>query len=157
MNKTHKATVTYLYADGHAVVVYEKQDKQAGLVEWVEVYEQWTKADCNFQGRIIIGRYTGAMAWLCSKQATLIRAKSPSIDYGSQGTKEKGIAVGLLEIETKEGSFYWHDMPGVMSAPYTYQPEQCENFDAGLARWAGRPVARIHRKAQAMQEAKQVA
>ena len=141
----NKPTVTYLYADGHAVVLFEKTDKHAGKIEWVEVFEEWTKATCSFQGRVIIGRYSEGLAWLC-KQATAIRAKEPRVDAGSEGTRAKGILFGTLEVVTKGGSLYFHDMPATISGPYTYQPEHVETFDAGLARWGNHPVAKIHRK-----------
>lgn len=140
-----QSTVTYLYADGHAVVVFEKHDKHAGTVTWVEVFEEWTKAHCSFQGRVIIGRYSGGLAWLC-KQALSIRAQEPRVDAGSEGTRQKGILFGTLEVVTKGGSLYFHDMPATISGPYTYQPDHVENFDAGLARWGNYPVGKIHRK-----------
>jgi len=143
-NTTKRATVTYLYADGHAVVLFEKQDKDAGLITFAEVFEQWTKATCSFEGRVIIGRYSEGLAWLC-KQAVSIRAKVPKVDAGSEGTRAKGIAFGTLEVVSKGGSLYFHDMPGTISGPYCYQPEQEERFDAGLARWGNYPVSTIHR------------
>lgn len=137
-------TLTYLYADGHAVCLFEKNDKQAGLIEWAEVWEKWTEADCRFEGRIIIGRYSEGLAALC-KSAKAIRAKAPTVDAGSEGTRAKGILFGTLEVQTKAGSLYFHDMPGTISGPYTYQPDAVENFDAGLARWGNVRVGAIHR------------
>jgi len=41
--KTNKRLVaSYLYADGHAFLVYEKQDPEAGLVEWCALHNNHT-------------------------------------------------------------------------------------------------------------------
>ena len=145
---TKRQTVTYLFADGHAVQLFEKQDKDCGSICFAEVFEKFTDATLAFEGRIVIGRYSGGLAHLL-KSAESIRAAEPKIDAGSQGTREKGIPFGTLEVGTKHGSLYFHDMPGTISGPYHYQPENGETFDAGIARWSDYPVARVHRVKQA--------
>lgn len=86
-----RVTCTYLYADGHAVMVFEKTDPQAGLVQWCEVWERWTEASLGFTGRIVIGRYSGGLAALC-RGAEAIRAKVPKVDESPsrQGTQDRG-------------------------------------------------------------------
>lgn len=139
-----RPTCTYLYADGHAVIVYEKQDPDAGLLWFVEIVERWTEATLSFSGRIVIGRYSEGLAWLC-KGARVIRAKAPSLDSGSEGTRAKGIVFGTLEVVTKGGSLYFHDMPGTISGPYHYQPQYEDVFDPNVTHWGNYPVARVHR------------
>lgn len=136
---------TYLYADGHAVLLFKKQDKEAGEIEFVEIVERFTDASLSFTGRLVIGPYSGAVSHVI-KLADSVRAKVPTLNDGSEGTRAKGIAFGTLEVRLgKHGSLYFHDMPGTISGPYTYQPDHVETFDAGCGRWGGYGVARIHR------------
>jgi hypothetical protein len=139
-----RLTVTYLYADKHAVQIWEKQDPDAGTIEYVEVIERYTEAYCTFTGRLIFGRWHEAVANLC-RRASGIRAEAPEVGRGSDATRKHGLAVGTLELHIKEGQIHWHDMPSLISSCYTYQPDQCETFNPDLASWSDRRVARIHR------------
>ena len=47
-----KLHCAYLFADGHAVLVYEKHDRQAGDIRWAEVVEKFGP-ECRFTGRIV--------------------------------------------------------------------------------------------------------
>jgi hypothetical protein len=38
-----------------------------------------------------------------------------------------------------------HDLDGVLSAPYKYQPEVVETFDPEISRWCDYRVAKVHR------------
>ena len=47
-----KLHCAYLFGDGHAVLVYEKRDRQAGDIHWAEVIEKFGP-ECQFEGRIV--------------------------------------------------------------------------------------------------------
>jgi len=139
-----RLTCVYLYSDGHAIEVFEKQDKDAGTINFVHVHEKWTTAICGFTGRIVIGRYSGALAAIC-RRADVIRATEPTLDAGSEGTRAKGIAFGTLEVKGKDGSLYFHDMPGTISGPYHYQRDHIDRFNPDCRTWGNYPVAKVHR------------
>ena len=52
-NEMKTCRCAYLYEDGHLVLCHEKQDKDAGKVEWVTMYED-VGISCQFKGRLII-------------------------------------------------------------------------------------------------------
>ncbi len=141
-----KLHCAYLFADGHAVLVYEKHDRQAGDIRWVEVIEKFGP-DCRFEGRIVFHWGSQALLNLCRK-AVAVRAKAPSLEAGSDRTRELGIPIGTLEIQLGGGhrdSLYFHDLDGVLSAPYKYQPEVAEKFDPQASHWSDYRVAKVHR------------
>lgn len=43
----------HLYADGHAVLIHERDDKHAGTIKWAEVFELFGPEKCNFNGRLV--------------------------------------------------------------------------------------------------------
>ena len=137
----------YLYADGHAVQVFEKNDKDAGRITFVHIHEKWTKASLSFKGRMVFGRYDNGIPALIEK-AISVRASSASYESGSDNTKAKGIAVGNLSIEHPMGHFHWTLMPDLISGPVTYQPEVVESFDATLTAWGIHNVSKIIRAKQ---------
>lgn len=145
-----KLWCSYLYADGHAVLVYEKSDKHAGTVKWCEVHEKFGP-ECQFEGRIVIGSFSEGLTNLC-KRAAVVRAKEPDAKHGSDATKKLGISIGTMEVQMSSGSYhdslYFYDMPGTFSGPYHYQPETIEVFKADATHWSDYRIAKIHRAKQ---------
>jgi hypothetical protein len=144
MNK--KLHCAYLFADGHAVLVYEKHDRQAGDIRWAEVVEKFGP-ECRFTGRITFHWGSNGLLNLCRK-AVAVRATAPTLDAGSDRTRELGIPVGTLEIQLGDDHLdriHLHDLDGVLSAPYKYQPEVVETFDPEISRWCDYRVAKVHR------------
>jgi len=135
----------YLYADGHAVVIYEKQDSDAGSIKYVEVYEK-LGPECNFKGRLVVHR--GGLFNLL-RRAKIVRAVTPSLSHGSQNTQEKGIEVGYLELTMSNDwtdTIAFYEMPGLISGPHTYQPTGAdEAFDPDASIWGQYRIARVHR------------
>ncbi len=124
-----KLHCAYLFADGHAVLVYEKRDPQAGDIRWAEVVEQFGP-ECRFTGRVMFREGSSAMLKLCRKAVTV------------------RVAHATLEVElhhTKFKPVWHHGLSSVLGAPYTYQPEQDEKFDPKISRWADYRVAKVHR------------
>lgn len=137
------ATCVYLYNDRHAVVMYEKRDEHVGTVQFVEIHERWTEANCNFSGRLIFDRYNMGM-WKVARKAIHIRASEATFKGGSDKTRNLGIAVGSLEIWLdNEHALHWNDFRNVISNCYTHQPEMEEKFDPNLKEWSGHKVAKI--------------
>jgi len=55
--------------------------------------------------------------------------------------------VGTLQIQLGDDHrdrIYFHDLDGVLSAPYKYQPEVAETFDPQITRWCDYQVAKVH-------------
>jgi len=136
----------YLFADGHAVLIYEKRDRQARDIRWAEVVEKFGP-ECKFEGRIVFHWGSNGLLNLCRK-AVAVRAKAPTLDAGSERTRELGILVGTLEVQLGQDDLdriHLHDLDGVLSAPYKYQPEHGEQFDPRISHWADYRVAKVHR------------
>lgn len=149
-NDMKKLTCSYLYADNHAVLVYEKQDKDAGTINFVEIHEHWTDAKLSFTGRLIFGQFDQEMMKL-AKRANSIQAHEASTSRGSENTKKMGIAYGSLEF--RMSSNYWgnalhfHELPGLISGSYTYQPKVEEKCPAATEMfWGNYRVAKFHAK-----------
>lgn len=144
MKNQKRLTCTYLYADGHAVQLFEKNDPDAGNIEFVEITEKFTEAHLSFEGRILFDRYNDGLVWL-AKNALRIEAREASLERGSDNTKKLGIAVGHCEFKMKFGDVWFTSMDRVISCPYTYQPKNTETFDPTLTHWCAHHVAKIHR------------
>jgi hypothetical protein len=142
-------TCSYLYADGHAVLIYEKEDSDAGTITFCEIHEKWTEASISFKGRIIFSRYDSEMMKL-AKRAVAIRATEASTNYGSDNTKKLGIAYGSLEFsmsrsERYGNSLHFCELPGLIGGSYTYQPkneEKCPTPDE--MHWGMLRIAKFH-------------
>lgn len=141
----------YLYADGHAVACYEKYDREAGRVEYVEIYERIVaeRSFLGFKGRIVF--HDGEAFLPLLKGARHVTAQAPTVDRGSDATKRRGIAVGGVSIlPAKGGELRWHLIPDVLSSGITYDEAQegyGAAFDPGATRWSERNVGKIHRSA----------
>jgi len=124
-----KLHCAYLFADGHAVLVYEKHDRRAGDIRWAELVEQFGP-ECRFSGRVMFHEGSSAMLNLCRK-AVAVR-----------------VAHATLEVELHNAQFnpvWHHGLSSVLGAPYTYQPEQDEKFDPQISRWGDYRVTKVYR------------
>jgi prepilin-type processing-associated H-X9-DG protein len=124
-----KLHCAYLFADGHAVLVYEKHDRRAGDTHWAEAVEKFGP-ECRFTGCIVFHRGSSDLLNLCRK-AEAVRATAAT-----------------LEIQLTEGRLHnvWvQGLSCVLGTPYTYQPEQDEKFDPEISHWADCRVAKVHR------------
>lgn len=138
----------YLYADGHAVLVHEKSDKQAGKVQWVEIYEKFGPR-CYFpSGRIIFSGFYSFSAGLANlvHRAESVEAKAASVESGSLNTQSKGIPVGHCTIKGKDYSVSLMDLPGLISGEYIYQPETSEKWEDVKDKysWSYHHIAKKH-------------
>ena len=137
---------TYLFEDGHAVQIFRKHDRHCGPLDFAVITEKFTKAVCSFSGRITLGRSGNGVAGLL-RDALQIRAKTPSIENGSDNTRERKLSVGYLIITTRDGDIIFTTLPEIISAPFSYQtgPAYEEKFDPQLTQWAHCRVAWIVR------------
>lgn len=147
-----KVECAYLYADGHAVLLYEKSVRLGANVtrlEYAVIHEKWTDAHLSFKGRLVFSRGGAAALLALCKQASAIRAVEKSVEHGSQNSKAMGVAVGSLSFDMKSGGhLYFYDL-SILSGQFTYQPEIVEVFDASARKWSGHPVSEIKlRKAE---------
>lgn len=134
LKKGDQLTAVYLYADGHASANFERRIRDAGST--VTYYKQIDNLGiaCRFDGRIVFHRGSGT-AWLRSMLAagcTVLGARSPSLDHGSENTKAKGIAVGYVTAQTPFGELYVYDFPGLIGSDLCYQPDTAEAFNPDL-------------------------
>jgi len=140
-----RLTTTYVFADGHAVQLFEKHDPDCGPLEFAVVTEQFTRGACSFTGRLTIGRFAGGLTGLL-RDALNIRAKTPSVENGSDNTRLRNIAVGYLIVTTKDGDIIFNTMPDLISAPFSHQAEDdiyAERFDPNLTKWGHCRVSKV--------------
>ena len=124
-----KLHCAYLFADGHAVLVYEKHDRQAGDIRWAEVVEKFGP-ECRFTGRITFHWGSNGLLNLCRK-AVAVRATPATIE---------------VQLTQRELHTVWvHGLSKVLGVPYTYQPDAEERFDPEISRWGDYRVAKVHR------------
>lgn len=151
--KTQKTIrCSYLYADGHAVIIWEKQDPDAGKIEYAEVHEKWTEAKLYFKGRLIFGQFEQEMLKL-AKRATSIQCSEASTEHGSENTRKLHIPVGHLCFHMGSGysdSLTFHELPGLLSGAYTYQHDNRDTCPAPDARtWGLVNIGKFHPAKQA--------
>src|SRR6266404_5719870 len=145
--QTRQLNHAYLYADGHAVLVYEKQDPDAGPIHFCEIYQKWTPAVCHFQGRLTFSRHEARGFLRLARQAKEIRATVPSRDQGSQNSQKLELAVGRLEFDfgkhwTAGDCVNFISIPGLAATGFCYQPEQAEAFELAEGFWGHLRIAR---------------
>lgn len=121
------ATVGYLYEDGHLVLVHEKNDHDAGRVNWVTIYQD-VGVKAYFKGRLVID--SGALPF--ALHATRIEANEPDEKHGSDNTRARGILVQSISLYNGVSGyrgFHISQFPGLILGAFTYQPEIKETFD----------------------------
>lgn len=139
----------YLYADGHAVCVYRETITRRGQVaafEWAEVFEKWTRARCDFEGRLSFSPYSVRFFMDTARRAVVIRAKSPSLDHGSENTRKHGFPVGYLtfDLPGESNCLQLIELPGLISAQWSYCAEDREAFDPHAESWGQVKISKTH-------------
>jgi len=111
----------YLYADGHLVLVHEKNDNDAGRVNWATVYENVGIRALFNTGRIIVD--PGALPFVL--KSTAIEARAASHNSGSDNTKKANIRVEtiILRNGSSHRGFIISNFPDMISSDIKYQPE----------------------------------
>lgn len=158
----NKIQAAYLYADGHAILVYEQVMRIGWVrkeIEYVELYEKWTKAPLQFTGRLVFHRYHAGAFMKLAKMSHVISCEEPSLERGSDKTKQMNLLYGDLSFQMDDGSCvsiptfsdgtdYGSGQHSICSNGYTYQPKCVETFDntANSSEWCGHPITKIHRE-----------
>lgn len=143
-----KPKCTYLYADGHAVQVFEQNHDRAGRVEWVEIFQHFGP-DVQFtRGRIVFHWGSDTLVNLV-KKAWWVNAKPRSLENGSEASKKLGVEVGLLKVGLGKhwNEYVAFDDTSILSGHYCYQPECDEKFEdvAEKLYWADHRIHKVHR------------
>lgn len=136
----------YLYADGHAVMLWKKNDKDAGEVQFAEVWEKLGPV-CHFDGRLVIHNPT--LFFRVVQNAKRVDASEPSLKHGSENTKKMGIAVGYVTVGFSESRYFdsisFSVLDGILSGDFCYQPNVVETFDGDKSYWGDVKIAKWHR------------
>lgn len=146
-----KLETAYLYGDGHAVLVYEKQDRDAGTVRFVDIVEKFGP-EVLFEGRVIL---KGGMIDLV-RSAFEVAASDPTRERGSDNTRRLDLRVGYLTVRPKKHSepVSFVTIPDVLTENFTIQTEVHGEFgdDSERATWDDMPVRKVIREGKAVQE-----
>ena len=136
--------VAYLYNDGHLVLIHEKNDKDAGRVEYATIYEN-VGIKCSFEGRLIID--DGVLPFVL--EAVNIQVLPASVDQGSQLTKDKNIRVETIILKSKYTNNDWiiNLFPDFISGDIKYQGDVSEKFTdiENSYSWGMAPIKKIYR------------
>lgn len=134
----------YLYADGHAVAICEKNDPCAGKVEWVEIHERWGPQVLFCAGRLVLKPELAQLL----KSCVGVSAAPARVEAGSRNTRERGIALDTLELRVRgaEHPVVLHGIPEWLSGPWNYQGNVDETFDEvkDNSFWSTHTVAKVH-------------
>jgi hypothetical protein len=117
-----------LYSGGLLIVRREKNDKDAGAVTWVEVYEH-AGIECDFEGCVSFDGTSPYRTFL--KRAKKISAVAPTLDRGSNATRKLGVTVGavLVHLKGDPNPVKYHLLPDVLSACVIYDPQVVHSWD----------------------------
>lgn len=151
----------YLYADGHMILCHEEKHAKAGTVRYVTMHESAgvkaafpvvnrnNPAECEHgSGRLIIYHRSGLAMLLKAEHA---RPTVASVEYGSENTRNKQIAVSTLALDFGAGEAFITLMPDLISGEFQYQPETGETWAEALAAaergtWSIDRVAGVYKK-----------
>jgi len=122
----NEVRTAFIYEDGHAALVFSKQQKIKGSfleVKWVELVENFCSV--NSPGRLLVSE-SGLLEVL---QGASIQMGASDTARGSENTKRLGLAVSSLSIHTfKRNWIRLHCLDDVLSGSWTYQPSIKEIF-----------------------------
>jgi hypothetical protein len=140
----------YLYSDGHAILVFEKKDKEAGTVQWVEAVEKLVDRT-YFKGRIIFSSFYEHCNFSLAR-FILSAERIEATESGSENTKSRGITVHHCSIRTKEGTIDLNSFPGLIGGSFTWQEETVETWEdvAEKYHWSSHSIAKKHLKGEAV-------
>lgn len=153
MKTKPKQTCAYLYADGHAVIIYEQTVKLGGStaeMEYAVIHEKFTNAHLGFTGRIAFSRYGSSAMMDLAKRAARINAHEQSVESGSDNSKRLGVAIGSLMFDFPGNTYLQFHDTSIISGQYKYQPENGEKFDPEATHyWGNIKVTEIIREKKA--------
>lgn len=144
--KNSVIAAAYVYADGHVVVLYEQTvniGNARTTIKFAEIHE--SICPVRMEGRMVFHRYHAAALLAMMQIADMVRADRPSIEAGSEWTKQLGIAWGSVTFNI-HGSYVdipilSHSVQRIFNDQYaslcsngiTYQPSQAGSFAESIA------------------------
>lgn len=149
------ARTAYLYSDQHLVIVYEKKDKDARRVEWVQIWED-CGVKCLFPiesgGRVIMDKEFLPFFINLTKLEVSVGVKQ-----GSKNTEKMGLTVQSIILHTKGTGFGWliAAIPSLISSDIYWHIGNNEKFTDMLCEhdslfktsvWGGHHIKQVFRK-----------
>jgi hypothetical protein len=139
------AQTGYLYPDQHLVIVYEKKDKDARQVQWVQIWEN-CKVKCllpDSRGRVIMDKEFLPFFIHVSKLEINV-----GINQGSNKTKELGLVAQSVILHTKGTGFGWviSVLPDLISSDIYWHNCEGRFQTSDAPNWGGLYVKNIFRK-----------
>ena len=131
--------VAYLYADGHLVQVW--RDRAKGIeIKYATITEKYVEH--GPKGRLVV--HWSALPLLDTMKGGKVEAGLPSLDRGSERSKELGIPVGHVSWHDKKGRWTSVTLLDCISGGFTYQPDAQETYEETkeMTRWADYPISR---------------
>lgn len=131
MKQKPELTAIRLYSDGHAILSYQKEDPDAGPVNYVEAIERLVDT-CRFTGMIKFDDQYYPLL----KLAIAVRATDPSLASTSEALKQLGVVTGSVRIILKEhltrreySGITFHTFPDHLATGITQHPDINESWD----------------------------
>lgn len=113
-----------LYSNGFFMTL-NKKHVEGIMVEWFDIYEKPFSAHLDFTGCLVFtGIYShdrGEVGLL--KGAVRVTSRKPSINHGSEATKEKCIQVGYTSFYNKNFKITVYDIPGYLGSDVCLKEE----------------------------------
>ena len=146
----------YLFADKHCVTVFKERTKNNINYEYCEIHEKISKSlkslDFGFGDgqvdRLVFHSYQANVFFNLIKKASYVRVVKPSINYGSDRSKECGIEVGELIIFIKSiGEIRFQLFNNFCGGDVTVQSgDYGEKFEdvKGKSFWGDTQIAKVH-------------
>lgn len=137
----------YVYSD-HAIVIYEKHDRQAGRIEYAEIKTKLPSLRGLTEGRLII---SCEELWRLFEKANHVSIHDESLKHGSPAMVNEGISQQTLYIQGRRlgralaipGNLYLRGRQ-ICTSDFTYQREATsETLDElrGATSWGSTHIA----------------
>lgn len=149
---TRELFCSYIYADGTlAQWFWERRDGEK-IGETAEVTLGWCDIAIypgyksrysagKSNGRVILSRSDDALLAL-TKRAK-VEAIAPSMDGGSESSRQMGVAVGYFNVQTKLGKLSWTVLGSMLSGVVTIQPDSDPLPDWTSGRWNDTKIVKV--------------
>lgn len=140
--KRDRLDCAYLYEDGTIVASFERSLRDLDKTfRYVKIHTD-KPVRCHFTGRIVF-HSPALLAAISRLSDPSIRVTKPSLSNGSDRSRQMGIVVGNLCVQSSDGPFTITLMPDVIAGGICYQPEIGAAPDwSSLTTWGGTPVVR---------------
>lgn len=96
----------HLHNDGHAVLLHERNDKNAGKIQWAEIFQEFGPK-CNFEGKIVLtlGESVGVSGLLKKANEVSVKDDNTLVLKGNDFDVEV-----LSEFALEDSDESWEDV-----------------------------------------------